>query len=233
MFAQHVSFTAAFTAGLLSFLSPCVLPLIPAYFTFITGMSLEDLTAGGDQTVRNKLILSTMAYVLGFSLVFILLGGAVSMMGQQLDAYKEFIRLAGGAVVIVFGAHLAGIVRIPFFDYEKKIHVRNKPLHILGVFLVGMAFGAGWSPCIGPLLGTILAIAATEGSVSHGMTLLSIYSLGMALPFILMSFFINYMLAFIKRASQWIRFVTVAAGVLLIVMGLLLVFDKMNMITAL
>jgi len=196
-------------------------------------MSLEDLTAGGDQTVRNKLILSTIAYVLGFSLVFILLGGAVSMMGQQLDAYKEFIRLAGGAVVIVFGAHLAGIVRIPFFDYEKKIHVRNKPLHILGVFLVGMAFGAGWSPCIGPLLGTILAIAATEGSVSHGMTLLSIYSLGMALPFILMSFFINYMLAFIKRASQWIRFVTVAAGVLLIVMGLLLVFDKMNMITAL
>jgi len=233
MFAQHVSFTAAFTAGILSFLSPCVLPLIPAYFTFITGMSLEDLTAGGDQTVRNKLILSTIAYVLGFSLVFILLGGAVSMMGQQLDAYKEFIRLAGGAVVIVFGAHLAGIVRIPFFDYEKKIHVRNKPLHILGVFLVGMAFGAGWSPCIGPLLGTILAIAATEGSVSHGMTLLSIYSLGMALPFILMSFFINYMLAFIKRASQWIRFVTVAAGVLLIVMGLLLVFDKMNMITAL
>ncbi|MFA6010202.1 MAG: cytochrome c biogenesis protein CcdA [Desulfobacteraceae bacterium] len=232
MFAQHVSFTAAFTAGILSFLSPCVLPLIPAYFTFITGMSLEDLTAGGDQTVRNKLILSTVAYVLGFSLVFILLGGAVSMMGQQLDAYKEFIRLAGGAVVIVFGAHLAGIVRIPFFDYEKKIHVRNKPLHILGVFLVGMAFGAGWSPCIGPLLGTILAIAATEGSVPHGMTLLSIYSLGMALPFILMSFFINYMLAFIKRASQWIRFVTVAAGVLLIVMGLLLVFDKMNMITA-
>lgn len=228
MFAQHVSLTAAFTAGILSFLSPCVLPLIPAYFTFISGMSLENLTAGGDQAVRKKLILSTIAYVLGFSLVFIMLGGAVSMMGQQLDAYKDFIRLAGGAVVIVFGVHLAGIVRIPFFDYEKKIHVRNKPLHIFGVLLVGMAFGAGWSPCIGPLLGTILAIAATEGSVSHGITLLSIYSLGMALPFILMSFFINYMLAFIKRANQWIRFVTVAAGVLLIVMGLLLVFDKIN-----
>lgn len=232
MFAQHVSFTAAFGAGILSFLSPCVLPLIPAYFTFISGMSLEELTAGGDQAVRKKLILSTIAYVLGFSLVFILLGGAVSMMGQQLDAYKDFIRLAGGAVVIVFGVHLSGIVRIPFFDYEKKIHVHNKPLHIFGVFLVGMAFGAGWSPCIGPLLGTILAIAATEGSVSHGITLLSIYSLGMALPFILMSFFINYMLAFIKRASQWIRFVTVAAGVLLIVMGLLLVFDKMSMLAS-
>lgn len=232
MFAQHVSFTAALTAGILSFLSPCVLPLIPAYFTFITGMSLEDLTEGGDQTVRRKLILSTLAYVLGFSVVFIALGGAVSMMGQQLDAYKDFIRLAGGGIVIVFGAHLAGIVRIPFFDYEKKIHVRNKPLHILGVFLVGMAFAAGWSPCIGPLLGTILALAASEGSVSNGMTLLSIYSLGMALPFILMSVFINYMLTFIKRAKEWIRFITVAAGVLMIVMGLVLVFDKMNMITA-
>lgn len=232
MFAQQVSFTAALTAGILSFLSPCVLPLIPAYFTFITGMSLEDLTEGGDQTVRRKLILSTLSYVLGFSVVFIALGGAVSMMGQQLDAYKDFIRLAGGGIVIVFGAHLAGIVRIPFFDYEKKIHVRNKPLHILGVFLVGMAFAAGWSPCIGPLLGTILALAASEGSVSNGMTLLSIYSLGMALPFILMSVFINYMLTFIKRAKEWIRFITVAAGVLMIVMGLVLVFDKMNMITA-
>ncbi len=232
MFAQHVSLTAAFTAGILSFLSPCVLPLIPAYFTFITGMSLEDLTADSGSAVKWKVFLSTLAYVLGFSFVFIMLGGAVSMMGQQLDAYKEFIRLAGGGVVIVFGAHLAGILRIPFLDYEKKIHVRNKPLHILGVFFVGMAFGAGWSPCIGPLLGTILAIAATEGSVVKGMFLLSIYSLGMAIPFILMSFFINYMLTFIKKASQWIRFITVAAGVLLIVLGLALVFDKMNVLAS-
>lgn len=232
MFAQHVSLTAAFSAGILSFLSPCVLPLIPAYFTFITGMSLEDLTADSGSAVKWKVFLSTLSYVLGFSFVFIMLGGAVSMLGQQLDAYKEFIRLAGGGMVIVFGAHLAGILRIPFLDYEKKVHVRNKPIHIMGVFFVGMAFGAGWSPCIGPLLGTILAIAASEGSVAKGMFLLSIYSLGMAIPFILMSFFINYMLTFIKKASQWIRFITVAAGVLLIVLGLALVFDKMNVMAS-
>jgi cytochrome c-type biogenesis protein len=231
MFAQEVSFTAAFGAGLLSFLSPCILPLIPAYFSFITGMSLEDLTREGDHAVRRKLILATVSYVLGFSAVFIALGGAVSLMGHQMEEYKDFIRLTGGAVVIIFGVHLSGVLRIPIFDYEKKFHVKGKPLHILGVFLVGMAFGAGWSPCIGPLLGSILALAAGEGSVSHGMALLSIYSLGMALPFILMSVFINYMLSFIRKAGPWIRFATVTAGVLLIVMGLVLIFNKMNVLT--
>lgn len=232
MFTQHVSYTVALAAGILSFLSPCVLPLIPAYFTFITGTSLEDLTENGGKAMRTKLILSTIAYVSGFSLVFIFMGWAVSIMGQQLEAYKDVVRLVGGAVVILFGVHLAGILRIPFLDYEKKFHITQKPLHIMGVFLVGMAFGAGWSPCIGSQLGTILAIAASEGSVSNGIILLSIYSLGMALPFILMSVFINYMLTFIKKAKQWIRFFTVTAGVLMIVMGLVLIFDKMNMIAS-
>ena len=232
MFVQNVNFSAAFGAGILSFLSPCILPLIPAYFTFITGMSLEELTGNDDKVVRRKLILSTVFYVLGFSLVFIALGGAVSLMGHQLGEYSKFIRIAGGLIVIILGVHLSGIVRIPALDFEKRLHIRKQPVHLFGVLLVGMAFGAGWSPCVGPFLGAILTLAAGEGSVANGMALLSVYSLGMALPFIILSVFINYMLAFIKKATKWIRLITVTSGVLLIVIGLLLVFNKMNVIVA-
>jgi cytochrome c-type biogenesis protein len=231
MFETHVSLSAAFAAGLLSFFSPCVLPLIPAYFTFITGMSLDELTKGNDLSVRRKLILSTLAYVLGFSIVFIILGAAFSVMGHHVGDYKNAVRVAGGIIVIILGVHLTGIVRIPGLDFEKRLHVTQKPMHLFGTFLVGMAFGAGWSPCIGPLLGAILAIAVKEGSVSYGIWLLSVYSLGMALPFIILSVFINYMLIFIKKAVKTIRIVTVASGVLLIVIGLVLVFGKLNMMT--
>ena len=231
MFAQEVTYTATFVTGLLSFLSPCVLPLIPAYFSFITGMSLEELTRNDNQGTRRKLVLATLLYVLGFSSVFIAMGGAVSLLGNQMEEYKDIIRLVGGTIIILFGVHLAGILRIPAFDYEKKFHVRTRPLHFLGVFLVGMAFGAGWSPCIGPLLGSILALAAGEGSVGKGMVLLSVYSLGLAIPFLVLSVFIDRMLSFIKKARQWIRFATVTAGVLMIVMGLLLVLDKLSLTT--
>lgn len=230
---DSVSFSAAFLAGLASFFTPCVLPLIPAYFSFITGMSVEELTQGESASARRKVLLSTLAYVLGFSIVFIFMGAAISTMGQHLADYRDIIRILGGFIVVVFGVHLAGIIRIPGLDYEKKIHVRKKPLHIFGTFLVGMAFGAGWSPCIGPLLGSILAIAAEKGSLSHGVGLLSVYSLGLALPFIILSFFINYMLTFIKRATKAIRYVTVISGVLLIGIGLVLLFDKMTFLSGL
>ncbi|GAB6097630.1 cytochrome c biogenesis protein CcdA [Desulfatiferula olefinivorans] len=231
MLTQTVTYPAALLAGLLSFLSPCILPLIPAYFTFITGMSVDEMTRDDDRAVRIKVILSTLAYVLGFSLVFILMGAAVSVLGHQLGEYRDLIRTIGGFVVVVFGVHLAGIVRIPGLDFEKRLHVSKKPLHVFGTFLVGMAFGAGWSPCIGPMLGTILAIAAQEGSVSNGMALLAVYSLGLALPFMLLSVFITYMLRVIRKAGQAIRYVTVTSGVFLIVIGLALLFDKMNVFT--
>lgn len=231
MFIDTVSFPAAFFAGLASFFTPCVLPLIPAYFSFITGMSVEELTQNESAAARRKLIFSTLSYVLGFSLVFIFMGAAISTMGGQLAEYRDVIRTIGGFVVVVFGVHLAGIIRIPGLDYEKKLHVQKKPLHIFGTFLVGMAFGAGWSPCIGPLLGSILAIAADKGSLPHGIGLLAVYSLGLALPFIILSFFINYLFTFLKKASKAIRYVTVGSGVLLIVIGLILLFDKMTFLS--
>lgn len=229
MFVENVSYFAALAAGLMSFFSPCVLPLIPAYFTFITGLSLDELTESDSIAIRRKVILSTLAYVLGFSFVFILLGAAVSTLGDLASQYSDYIRIAGGIIIIILGIHLTGIFKIATLENDKRFHFHRKPLHIFGIFLVGMAFGAGWSPCIGPMLGAILTIAAQEGSVSKGVILLTIYSAGMALPFIIMSVFINYMLVFIKKAVKIIRYVNVSSGILLIVLGIILLMNKMSL----
>lgn len=230
MFVENVTYVAALAAGLMSFFSPCVLPLIPAYFTFITGLSLDELTENDSSAVRRKVVLSTLAYVLGFSFVFILMGAAASTLGELASKYSDYIRVAGGAIIIVLGIHLTGLFKISALEYEKRFHFKRRPLHVLGTFLVGMAFGAGWSPCIGPMLGAILAIAVQEGSVAKGVVLLSIYSSGLALPFIIMSVFINYLLVFLRKATKIIRYINVTSGILLIVIGIILLMDKMNIL---
>ena len=174
MFTQTVSFPAAFVAGLLSFLSPCVLPLIPAYFTFITGFSIEELTEEYNSEIRKKVFLSTFLFVLGFSLVFILMGASASYLGGLMYTYKKLIRIIGGILIIILGIHLTGLIRIPGLDFEKRIALEKKPLHFLGTLIIGMAFGAGWSPCIGPLLGSILIIAGSQETVWQGVILLGI-----------------------------------------------------------
>jgi cytochrome c-type biogenesis protein len=227
MFTEAISFPAAFLAGIFSFFSPCILPLIPAYFTFITGFSLEELTDACNAEIKKKVIFSTVSYVLGFSFVFILFGASASYLGGFFYKYKEFIRIIGGILIIVFGVHLTGMIRIPGLDLEKRIQIEKKPLHFLGTFLIGMAFGAGWSPCIGPLLGSILIVAGSQDMVSQGVLLLGVYSAGLALPFIIMSIFINFLLIFMKKASRVVKYVNVIAGVLLIVIGLFLVTNKL------
>jgi cytochrome c-type biogenesis protein len=227
MFTNVVSFPAAFLAGFLSFLSPCVLPLIPAYFTFITGLSLEELNEERNSEIRKKVVFSTISFVCGFSLVFILMGASASYLGGLIYNFREAIRIVGGMLIIVLGVHLTGIIRIPGLDVEKRIHMEKKPLHFIGVFIIGMAFGAGWSPCIGPLLGSILIIAGSQETVRQGIVLLSIYSAGLALPFILLSVFIHLLLVIIKKASRFLQYVNVAAGILLIIVGLILVTNKL------
>ena len=222
-----VSWGAAFVAGLLSFLSPCVLPLVPAYFTFITGFSLEELDGGG-AAIRKRVIFSTLAYVLGFSVVFILLGAAASSLGSLLNSTKEWLRMGGGVLVILFGLHFLGWLKIPGLEFEKRVVVKRKPLHLFGVFFVGMAFGAGWSPCIGPMLGSILVLASNQETVIQGVGLLSIYSLGLALPFLVISVFIHTMLSFLKKARQVLPYINKVAGVLLIVLGGLLLTGRLN-----
>ncbi len=227
MFTESISFPAAFIAGLLSFFSPCILPLIPAYFTFITGFSLEKLTQDENTEIRKKVVFSTLLFVLGFSFVFILMGASASYLGGLFFQYRKFIRITGGILIIALGVHLTGLIRIPGLDIEKRIHLDQKPLHFLGTFIIGMAFGAGWSPCIGPLLGSILIVAGSQETVWQGTVLLGIYSAGLAIPFIIMSVFINFVLIFIKKAAKTIKYINAVAGILLIVMGLFLVANKL------
>jgi len=231
MISENVPYHLALLAGLASFFSPCVLPLIPAYFTFITGFSLEELLEGKASALRIKILISTILYVSGFSFVFILLGASASYLGSLVFEYRNVITKIGGAVIILFGIHLTGLIRIRYLNVEKRLHMQRKPLHFLGAFFIGMAFGAGWSPCIGPLLGSILILAGSQETVRTGVLLLAVYSAGLALPFILISIFINFLLVFIKKTIRIIKYINAVAGVLLIIIGVLLLTDKLYLIT--
>ncbi len=232
MFSETITFPAALAAGLLSFFSPCVLPLIPAYFSFITGLSLDELTSD-TKAIRTKVLLSTLAYVAGFSCIFILLGASASFLGQLASQYSWILRYVGSAIILIFGLHLLGVINIKTLQFEKRIHVREKPLHLLGVFAIGMAFGAGWSPCIGPMLGTILIVAGNQDTILKGILLLATYSAGMALPFILISIFIQSMVGFMKKMTKAIVIINKAAGILLIAIAILLLLDKFRILAAL
>jgi cytochrome c-type biogenesis protein len=228
---EDVTYSIAFLYGLLSFFSPCVLPLIPSYFGIITGLSLEELTQSPKAALRRKIMLSTLAFVLGFSIIFILLGASASYLGGMVGPHKDVIRILGGALIILFGLHLTGILRIPWLQYEKRVRLQQRPLHLLGVLLVGMAFGAGWTPCIGPILGSLLVLANDKETVGQGVRLLSIYSLGLSLPFLLLSAGINYLLVFTKKATKVLRFANPVAGVLLLLTGMLLIMDKLGLLS--
>lgn len=232
MFAENITYPAALFAGLLSFFSPCVLPLIPAYFSFITGLSLDELTQDKRET-RKKVILSTIFYVAGFSFIFILFGASASFLGGLASHYSWVVRYLGGGIILVFGLHLLGIINIKGLNFEKKFHVNEKPLHLMGTFVIGMAFGAGWTPCIGPLLGSILIVAGNQDTVLEGVALLAVYSAGLAIPFLIISFFINSVLDFMKKTTKFIRVLNILSGVLLIAIGLLLIFDKFKLLSTL
>ncbi|MDA8404682.1 MAG: cytochrome c biogenesis protein CcdA [Desulfobacteraceae bacterium] len=251
MFTQTISYSAAFLAGLLSFLSPCVLPLIPAYFTFITGFSLEEMFRKDSPAIRKKIFLSTLSFVCGFSVVFILMGAGVSFFSAKIEtslfvltdakgiehtlgfSVRDGIRIIGGLIIILLGAHMTGWIRFKRLDVEKRIHIQKRPLHFMGTFLVGMAFAVGWSPCIGPLLGSILIIAGSKETIWQGVGLLSTYAAGLALPFMLISLFINFLLEFLRRASRAMKYINLAAGILLIVVGIFLLTDSFTMLNSL
>lgn len=231
MFTESISYSAALIAGLLSFFSPCILPLIPAYFTFITGFSLDELTDAQGAGARVRIVLSTLSYVLGFSAVFIFMGASASFLGGAIFKYRDWIRIVGGVAIILFGIHMTGIFRFRALEFERRLQLKKKPLPFLGTFIVGMAFGAGWSPCIGPLLGSILIVAGNQETVGQGIGLLSVYAAGLAIPFLVLSFFIDSLITLIKKVSWSIKYINVTAGVLLLILGLLLVTNKLNLIS--
>lgn len=231
VFFDEVAYTAAFTAGLLSFFSPCILPLVPSYFSFITGISIDRMNRSASYAVRRKIVLGTLAFVLGFSFIFIVLGATAAFFSTLIRQAGDYIRVTGGLLIILLGLHLTGIVRIAFLDVDKRVHLNQRPVHLLGAFVIGMAFAAGWSPCIGPLLGTVLILAANQDTVSQGVRLLAVYSTGVALPFMCLSLVIHWLIRFVRRTTKALRYFNIGAGVLLIATGLLLLTDRLGMLT--
>jgi cytochrome c-type biogenesis protein len=210
----------AFTAGLLSFLSPCVLPLIPSYVTFITGLSLEEV-----QKTRRLALIHSLLFILGFTLIFLALGATATVLGRALLVYREWISRVGGILVIVFGLYLLGAFNIAAFARERRVHLADKPVGYLGTVLVGIAFGAGWTPCIGPILGSILIYTSSSADLGRGLGLLTAYSMGLAVPFLAASLAINHFLSFFTRARRHMVWISKAGGVLLILVGVLLLTD--------
>ena len=189
---QNISLLLAFSAGLFSFLSPCVLPLVPSYVSYITGLSFEDLTNKTERTdILKTTVFNSLLFILGFSVVFISLGASASYIGKLMVSYQEIIRKVGGVIIIIFGLFIMGILKMNFLQVEKKMHIKSKPAGYIGSFLVGIGFAAGWTPCVGPILGSILLFASTSGSVATGIKLLTIYSIGLALPLFISALAIN------------------------------------------
>ncbi|CAN5813830.1 cytochrome c biogenesis protein CcdA [soil metagenome] len=215
-----IGLALAFTAGLLSFLSPCVLPLIPSYLTFVTGVGFDDLTRA-----RRSALVHALLFVTGFTLIFIALGASATVLGRLLLHYRIWITRFGGALVILFGLYLLGVVRVAAFDRERRVHLANKPMGYLGTVLVGVAFGAGWTPCLGPILGAILTYTAAQADLSRGLPLLLAYSVGLALPFLVAAVAVERFLEMVARIRPYLARVSQVSGALLIIVGVLMMFD--------
>jgi cytochrome c-type biogenesis protein len=213
-----LGFVVAFIAGLLSFLSPCVLPLVPSYVGFITGMTLPEVTGR-----RRAALTHALLFVTGFSLVFVLLGASATALGRALNYYQVWLQRVGGVLIILFGLLCLGGLKVGLLTQERRIHLERKPVGYLGSALVGMAFAAGWTPCIGPVLGGILGLAATSSDVTRGMQLLAAYSAGLALPFLIAAVAVESFLDGFQRFRRFLPWVMRVSGVMLIVVGVLLV----------
>ncbi|NUQ12748.1 MAG: cytochrome c biogenesis protein CcdA [Gemmatimonadaceae bacterium] len=227
MDTPSVGVAIAFTAGLLSFLSPCVLPLIPSYVTFITGLSLDDV-----QTARRTALVHGTLFVLGFTLIFLALGAGATVLGQTLLRHRDWISRIGGVVIIVFGLYLLGVLNLGFLSREARLHVADKPAGYLGTVFVGVAFGAGWTPCLGPILGSILIYTGSQADLGKGMWLLFAYSLGLAVPFLLSAVAIERFSAFFQRMRRQMIWVSRGAGLVMVGIGALMVTNYFTILAA-
>lgn len=226
---DNVSILTAFAAGLISFLSPCVLPLVPGYISIISGFSLDQLKEGTQKTALTRsVVLSSIMFIAGFSITFISLGASATWLGQILVTRMVLLRRLASLVLIVFGLHLMGIFKINFLYRDKRFNNVAKPKGALGALVLGLAFAFGWTPCIGPILAGILTMASTKQDVSQGIVLLAVYSLGLGIPFLLTSLGINKFLAFYSRFKRHFHAVEVMSGILVIAVGLLIMTDNLS-----
>jgi cytochrome c-type biogenesis protein len=213
----------AFSAGLFSFLSPCVLPLFPSYLSFITGMSVDRLAADGAAGARGRVLLHSATFIAGFTTVFVSLGASFSAAGQFFLDYRDWIRIAGGVLIVIFGLYIAGILQIGIFGRTKQLQIRSKPAGLIGSFAVGLTFAIGWTPCVGPILGSILTLASNDRTVQQGVALLFAYSAGLGVPFLLSSVALGGFLRFFKHYRPFLPTVERIAGALLVAVGILVV----------
>ena len=242
---ENVTLLAAFGAGLLSFISPCVLPLIPGYLSYVSGLSLEEMrggppaaaAAGGVAVVtaapratRRRTVLASLAFILGFSIVFISLGASASAIGQFLMSRLTMLNRIAGAIIIIFGLHTMGVLRIEWLYQEKRVQTTRRPAGFLGATLVGIAFAFGWTPCIGPILAGILAIAAAQDTVGDGVRLLSAYSLGLGVPFLATSLAIDRFFAAFARIRRHYHKIEIVSGLLLIAIGVLIFTNRFTIL---
>ena len=226
---SSVSISLAFAAGLVSFLSPCVLPLVPSYLTFVTGMTLDQLTVDGGRPARARALLHASLFVLGFSLVFVALGATATAFGAAVAHSLTLVQRIGGGVIMLFGVYLLGVPRLPFLMRERRVQLAHRPAGMAGSVLVGVAFGAGWTPCVGPVLASILLYAGTTGSMLRGTSLLVAYALGLGIPFMVAAFACNWFLMRRRNIGKWLRPIEVAAGAFLIVVGLMLATGRFSL----
>ncbi len=230
---ENVSILTAFVFGLISFISPCVLPIVPGYLSFISGLSFEEMqNADNLASVRKRVLANSLVFVLGFSLVFIALGASASAVGQFLHEWLNLISKIAGIVIIIFGIHMTGLYRIPFLNYEKRIHSQAKPMGFIGSFVVGLAFAFGWTPCIGPILAGILALAAQQETVGQGIVLLACYSAGLGIPFLLAALSLTVFYRIFDKFKRYLHVVEVVGGVLLILVGILIATNYLTIISA-
>ena len=221
-----VGLTISFTAGVLSFLSPCVLPLIPSYVSFITGLSLDDV-----QQSRRATLVHALLFIAGFTMVFMALGATATVFGRLFFQQRDWVGRVGGVLVILLGLYLLGVLNIGALGRERRVHIADKPLGYLGTVLVGMAFAAGWTPCIGPILGAVLTYTASSADLNRGLLLLFAYSLGLAVPFLLAALMIDRFMVLFKRYRGALVWMSRISGVLLIVIGVLMITGSMTVLT--
>jgi len=220
---KDISIVLAFSAGLLSFLSPCVLPLVPAYVSYLTGAAIQDLSQG---KAKLYTLYKAIGFTLGFSIIFIIMGLSITTLGKYFDKYQDYIRIIGGILVIVFGLHITGLVKIKYFYYEKRLTEPGKLGSGASSILLGMAFATGWTPCIGPILASILIYAGSMSTIYKGVLLLIAYSIGLALPFIFTALAIESFSKYFRRISKYMPIISAISGFLVIGVGLIILFDK-------
>jgi len=230
---NNISFMIAFSAGFLSFISPCVLPLVPSYVSYITGLSLDDLCTSEDKSrVRAIAVKNSLMFIMGFSTIFMLMGASTTYLGQFFLSKQAIIRQIGGVLIVLFGLYIMGLFKLLILSRDTRFHFKNRPAGYLGSYFIGVAFGAGWTPCVGPILGSILIYASTTGSVLTGIELLAVYSLGLGLPLLLSAIGVQSFLLYFKKTVRYMNWISRASGAFLVVVGVMIFTNSLTQLTS-